>query len=153
MNKTLRNQIISTLSIVVVAGLGSLFVGLGMEWFSALVKPSQWIPNFVIPVVWSVIYILFVVALWMLLKQDKVDKTTTAFLVVNGVLNVLWCLLFFALNLTFLGLVVIILNLVFGWFLYCRLQKTENIFARLLLLYPVWLSVATTLNLAMWILN
>ena len=52
------------LPIVAVAGLGTLFVNLGIDWFNALVKPSQWIPNWVIPVVWTIIYLAFLVILF-----------------------------------------------------------------------------------------
>ena len=45
--------------ILVVAVLGSIFVNLGMEWFNELFKPKEWIPNFVIPIVWTIIYVLF----------------------------------------------------------------------------------------------
>ena len=42
--------IILCLSIFFVAGIGSIFVNLGMEWFNTLLKPNEWIPNFVIPI-------------------------------------------------------------------------------------------------------
>ena len=63
--KTTSNKFLSyfliILAIAIVAGLGSLFVNLGMEWFSLLQTPSQFPPNFIIPIVWSVIYILFAI--------------------------------------------------------------------------------------------
>ena len=47
-----KSQIISTILIILVAVLGSVFVNLGMEWFNSLTTPSQWLPNFIIPIVW-----------------------------------------------------------------------------------------------------
>ncbi len=41
--------------VILVAVLGSVFVFLGMDRFSALVKPEQWISNIMIPIVWTVI--------------------------------------------------------------------------------------------------
>ena len=141
------------LPIVAVAGLGSLFVNLGMDWFNGLTKPSQWIPNWVIPIVWTIIYLTFAIIL--ILMQNKYNFTvlTKVVLIVNGVLNVLWCLVFFALNLTFLGNVIIILNLIAGFCVILDIAKYNKIYSFILIIYPIWLSIATTLNIATWILN
>ena len=49
--------------VVLVAALGTLFTQLGMGWFDGLIKPKEWIPSFVIPIVWTVIYLLFIYVL------------------------------------------------------------------------------------------
>ena len=100
------------LPILVVAVLGSIFVNLGMGWFNSLNKPSQWIPNIIIPIVWTVVYLSFAVILTIWVYNDSVPTSTIVLLIVNGVLNVLWCLTFFTLRLTFIGNVVIVLNLI-----------------------------------------
>lgn len=143
----------SFVPIVIVAILGSLFVNLGMDWFSSLIKPIQWIPNFVIPIVWTVIYILAGVILFLLLRNGRFDKKLMALFIINGVLNILWCLLFFTLELTFLGLIAIILNAIFAYYLVIELNRKGELYFYVLSIYPVWLSVATCLNLAIWILN
>ena len=153
MSKTTKYQIISTISIVLVAVLGSVFVNIGMEWFNSLAKPSQWISNIIIPIVWSVIYLLAIICNIILIKQEKINKTLLTCLILNGIFNILWCLVFFTLNLTFIGLITIIINLILGRFLWINLQKTEKLLAKILIIYPIWLSIATTLNLALWILN
>lgn len=153
MTKVLLYQILSTIGIVVVALLGSVFVGLGMTWFNGLLKPTQWLPNFVIPVVWTIIYLLEIITLWILIGRKKMSKDLAVWFVINGILNVLWCLVFFALKLTFIGNVVIVLNLVAGFLLFVKLQKSNLLVSKLMLIYPLWLSIATTLNLALWVLN
>lgn len=143
----------SFVPVVIVAILGSLFVNLGMNWFSSLTKPIQWIPNFVIPIVWTVIYILAGVILFLLLINGRFNKKLMVLFIINGVLNILWCLLFFTLELTFLGLIAIILNAIFAYYLVIELNREGEFYFYLLGIYPVWLSVATCLNLAIWILN
>lgn len=139
--------------IVLVAVLGSIFVNIGMDWFNALIKPSQWIPNWVIPVVWTIIYVTFAVVLLLWTNKATLSKSTIALLVVNSVLNVLWCFVFFTLKLTFVGNIVIILNLIAGILLWINVFNKQKMYAYWFAIYPVWLSIATTLNLAMWILN
>lgn len=139
--------------IVLVAVLGSVFVNLGMDWFNGLVKPSQWIPNWIIPVVWTIIYITFAVVLLIWTNKENLKKSIIILLIVNGILNILWCLVFFTLNLTFIGNIVIVLNLIAGCVLWINIFMQKKIYAYWISIYPIWLSVATTLNLALWILN
>lgn len=145
--------VVVILSIAVVAVLGSVFVNLGMDWFNMLVKPTQWIPNILIPIVWTIIYITFgvIFSLWIL--KSGIPTNVVIWLVINGILNILWCLLFFTLKLTLVGNIVIILNLIAGIVLLIQILKSNRIYGIITSIYPIWLSIATSLNLALWILN
>lgn len=153
MSKKLKYQLLAVVGVIIVAGLGSVFVNLGMDWFNGLDKPSQWIPNFLIPIVWTIVYILSAIILWILIKNDNMSIFLSILFVTNGVFNILWCLIFFTLHLTLLGNIVIIINLILGWILIIELFKYRSILYNLLIIYPVWLSIATSLNLCLWILN
>ena len=63
--KTNKQKIISYIviiaSILLVAVLGSVFVNLGMDWFSSLETPSKFVPSFIIPIVWTIIYVVFAI--------------------------------------------------------------------------------------------
>lgn len=151
---TKLNKFLSiVLPIIIVAGLGSIFVMLGMDWFGALNKPTQWIPDFIIPIMWTIIYTSFAIILWRWTDKAKLTSKTKVLLIINGVLNVLWCLLFFTLKQTLGGNIAIILNLIFAIFLWVDINKQEKIYSYILSLYPIWLCLATTLNTAIWILN
>ena len=149
----IKNILLSFGLVIVVAGLGTLFTQLGMDWFDTLIKPSEWIPNYVIPIVWTVIYLTAGIVLFMWLQHDTMDKSLATLFIINGILNILWCLVFFTFNSLLLGLVVILINLVFAIYLVIQIDKYRPIYARALLIYPVWLLIATGLNLAVWILN
>lgn len=148
-----KKIIISFVVIILVAALGSVFVNLGMDWFNSLKKPTQWVPNVVIPIVWTVIYLSFAVINFIGLKNDDIPKSTVILMLINGVLNVLWCLTFFTLKLLLVGNIVILLNLIAGFVLIVDIYKYKKLFGYILSIYPIWLSIATTLNLALWILN
>lgn len=153
MKKDTFKYIIAYSILLLVAVLGTVFVNLGMDWFDTLVKPSEWVPNVVIPIVWTVIYILFAIYLWFAIKNDRLDTETIALLIANGILNVLWCLVFFTLNSLLWGLIFIIINLIIASVLLIEMQQKDKFFSYFLTLYPVWLAIATCLNLACWILN
>ncbi len=155
--KLTKNQItkviISTVFILIVAILGSIFVNLGMDWFNDLNKPSQWIPNILIPIVWTVIYIAFAIINYLWIKKSDIPRNIVILMIINGILNVVWCLVFFTLHLTFIGNIFIILNLIAGILLVVNIFREEKLYGLILSIYPIWLSIATSLNLALWILN
>jgi len=151
-NKTFQ-IILSFLIIFFVATLGSIFVNIGMSFFNSLTKPSQWINNALIPIVWTIIYGLFAIINFFWIKNDQIPLKIVVLMLINGFLNILWCLVFFTLKLLFLGNIVIILNLIFGYILVLQIFKSKRLYGFLLSVYPIWLSIATTLNLALWILN
>ena len=145
--------ILVIVSIAIVAILGSIFVNLGMDWYATLNKPTQWIPDILIPIVWSIIYATFGIILSIWVSKYNIPLSTTVLLIINGVLNVLWCLLFFTLHLTFVGNITIVLNLIFAILLLVNISKQNKIYSYILAIYPTWVIIATTLNTALWILN
>lgn len=152
MSKNLK-IFLSISGVVLVAVFGSIFVGVGLHWFAGLNKPTQFVPSFVIPIVWTIIYILAGIILFNLIKQDKLTSSVRNLFIINGILNVLWCLVFFTLKQTQLGNIVIVINAYVGAYLIYAISKTNKNYAHLLTIYPIWLMIATTLNTCLWILN
>ena len=145
--------IILIIFIAIVAGLDSLFVNLGMSWFNNLKTPKQWILNFVIPIVWTTIYLLFAIIMSILFKQNLVNKKTIWLGIINGILNNLWCLVFFTLQQLLLGAIIIIINAFFATALLIELAKIKKWYVNILWIYPIWIFIAPSLNIALWILN
>lgn len=151
--KNNKHIIILCFSILIVAGIGSIFVNLGMDWFNTLLKPSEWVPNFVIPIMWTIIYILFAILLSISIKNKSLSTNVVILSIINGVLNIFWCLVFFALNQLLLGNIIIIINAFFGTLLVNEIVKNNKWYYFLSVIYPIWLYLATSLNTALWILN
>lgn len=149
----LINYILIIGSIVFIAVVGSILVNIGMDWFNLLDKPNQFIPSFVIPIVWTVIYLTFTIVLCIWTNRQPFKKSTILLLVFNGIFNILWCLFFFTLNQTFIGIISIVIVLILSYLLIVNIFKQKPIYAYFTAIYPLWVSIATTLNLALWILN
>lgn len=139
--------------ILLVALIGSIFVNLGLNWYAQLNVPSQWILGIIIPIMWTIIYIVFATILIDWVVKTSIPKDVVTLLIINGILNLLWCLLFFTLHLTFVGSITIILNLVVAIVLIVRIFKYNEVYAFVASIYPIWVAIATTLNLCIWILN
>lgn len=148
-----KNIIITLVSIVLVAVVGTIFTQIGMNWFDGLIKPREWIPSFIIPIVWTVIYLLFAYVLVKWQQTTPLTKENIIILVINGVLNVLWCLVFFTLNQLLIGNIIIIINALFAIRLLFEISKERAMYGLILSIYPIWLCVATSFNTALWILN
>ena len=149
--RNIKKYVIPTIFILVVAGLGSLFTNSGMDWFDSLEKPSEWLPNITIPIICTIIYLLF----WIFCISNDyyLYPKLTNLLVINGFINVLWCLIYFVINTLLGGLIVIILNLITSILVIVEMSKYYKLWASILLVYPIWLSIAFTLNLTTYILN
>lgn len=152
-NTKLLNLFIAIVSVGAVAIISSVFTKPNSEWYINLVKPSQWTPDFLFPVMWAIIYSLFIVYIFIALNKKKLTKEIIILLSINGFLNILWCLTYFTLNSLIIGLVIIIINLFTSIILLNLLKKENKIISYILLIYPIWLSIATFLNAATWILN
>ncbi len=72
--KNQKKIILAVTSIVLVAVLGSVFVALGMPWFKDLAKLSQFVPSFIIPIVWTIIYVSLGIILFNWLKAEYLPK-------------------------------------------------------------------------------
>lgn len=149
----IKTNIITNIIIILVAVLGSVFVNLGMEWYATLLKPTEWVPSAVFGIVWTIIYVLTAITLFVWQKNSKVPTLVYVLFIINGILNVLWCLVFFTLNQLLLGAIIILLNLIFAFWLIVQVYKNNWFYGLLIAIYPVWISIATSLNLATWILN
>ncbi len=117
-----------------------------------LTLPTMWIGGTVISIVWTVIYIALALYLILLIASDRLTTRTIILVVANGICNVLWCGIFFTAGSLLGGVVIIVINAVLAILLAVDAVKTNPYYA-FTVIYPLWVTIATTLNLAVWILN
>lgn len=148
------NLIVLWIGIIVVAVLGAVFTSMGMAWFDGLQKPAEWVPQMTFGIVWTVIYVAFAIYVFVAIRRNWMDKDTIILLGLNGLLNVIWCVVFFSVQSLLGGLVTILFNMVLAFMLFAHIAKKGGRTVSLILtIYPLWLALATCLNLAVWILN
>jgi len=151
-------QFISSLAIPLAAGaVGSLFTIPAIPtWYAVLVKPFFTPPAWVFSPVWTVLYILMGIALylvWIKGWNDKYVQMAIAIFAIQLTLNVLWTFLFFGLHSPFLGLLGILLlwvAIILNVLAFFRVSAGAAI---LLVPYFVWVSFAAILNYAIFVLN
>lgn len=137
--------------------VGSLFTTQSIStWYTTLAKPALNPPAWVFAPVWTTLYFLMGIAAFLVWQKGlKKKEVKTALLIFLGqlILNGLWTIIFFGLHRTFFALIDIIL-------LWCAIlasiitfSKLSRPAAYLLVPYLLWVTFATYLNAALWILN
>lgn len=126
------------------------------NWYKTLNKPFFAPPNWIFGPVWISLYFLMGVSFYLIWQRGwkkKKVKTAGLFFGAQLVLNFLWSPLFFGLRSPLLGLITIILM----WLLILMtMRKFYPLSKRafyLLVPYFLWVSFATVLNAAIFILN
>lgn len=124
-------------------------------WYPTLVKPSWNPPSFVFGPVWTVLYVMIAISGWLIYQAEESHKRNTA-LILYGIqlsLNFIWSFLFFSLRSPGLGMIdIILLCFVLGLTI-IKAWSVRPLAALLLIPYLMWVMYATTLNIAIWLLN
>ena len=125
------------------------------EWYAHLAKSSLTPPGWVFPIAWSLLYLAIGIALYLFLVQAPPPKRRAALAVfgVQLVLNGLWSWIFFGLHAVGAALVEIValwLAIVATMIVFRRHSAAS---AKLLVPYLAWVSFATYLTFAIWIMN
>lgn len=137
--------------------IGSIYTMQSLPWYALLHKPSFNPPNWVFGPVWIFLYFLMGLSLYFVWTKKSSKKTLQgkAYLifVLQLIFNVLWSIVFFGLHNIFGAFIVIIIL----WFLIIetirQFAKVDQFASMLLYPYLAWVTFATALNFAIWVLN
>jgi benzodiazapine receptor len=137
--------------------IGSIFTTPAIpNWYANINKPSFNPPNWVFAPVWTTLYLLMGIALFLVLRKglsEKGIKTAFAVFVLQLVLNSLWSFLFFGLKsplAAFIEIIFLLIAILISIILFFRISRVAG---ALLIPYIIWVSFASVLNFAIWQLN
>lgn len=156
MNNILK--LIISVAIPVAAGAASGFftsTGLG-SWYQSIIKPSWNPPGWVFGPVWTTLYIMMGIALYLVWKSgaaSALKKTALTLFAIQLVLNFFWSFIFFNQQQIGWALVEIIAMWVTILLTIFSFSKINNTASWLLVPYISWVSFATILNYTIWKLN
>jgi tryptophan-rich sensory protein len=159
-NKFMRvNNFLKLIICVVVCELagiiGSFFTISAIPvWYATLQKPFLNPPGWVFGPVWTTLYLLMGISLWLIWKSDSKEKKKAIWLfLLQLVLNAIWSPLFFGARSIGEALAVIVLLWAAIVLTILVFTKISKVAAYLLIPYILWVSFATYLNFALWVLN
>jgi tryptophan-rich sensory protein len=125
-------------------------------WYAALNKPAFILPNWVFAPVWTTLFALMGIALYLVwsngLKEKKVKAAVRIF-AAQFALNILWSFLFFSLRLPLLAFAEIILLWLAIAATIIKFYPISRKAGLLLFPYLAWVTIASALNYFVWLLN
>ncbi|MBW2991705.1 tryptophan-rich sensory protein [Candidatus Woesearchaeota archaeon] len=134
--------------------IGSIFTSSSVStWYITLNKPVFNPPSWVFSPVWTALYILMGISLYLIWTNKK--KTKLAFTVfgIQLFLNALWSVIFFGLRnplLAFIEIIILWCAILYTIIIFYRINKNASY---LLIPYILWVSFAAVLNLYLVMLN
>jgi len=139
---------------IIIGGLfGFLTMG-NMKTYDALIKPPLTPPGILFPIVWSILYVLMAVSLYIVSESNSMNKEQSYLIyIVQLVVNSLWTLLFFGLNLRLIAFIWLILLIILVIKMIIEFYKINKVSAYLQIPYILWITFAAYLNFALYILN
>lgn len=157
MPKNFLKLILSIAMCEAVGVIGSVFTVSSIQtWYVFLNKPTFSPPNWIFGPVWTLLYALMGISLYLVWsKVSKSNKANYALKVFFGqlALNFSWSIVFFGLHNPFLALIVIILLWASILYTIILFNKISRLAALLLIPYILWVSFAVFLNLFIILLN
>lgn len=125
-------------------------------WYAGLAKPGWTPPDAVFPIAWTTLYVLMAVALWRLwqLHAPSPERRRAVLLwFAQLALNALWSPVFFGMEAPGAALVIVVVLWLAIAATIFACARIDRIAAWLLVPYLAWVSYATTLNVAIVVLN
>lgn len=146
-------------SIALPLGLGAiagLFTAEAIPvWYETLIRPSFNPPNWLFGPVWTTLYILMGISLFLVWNQSASKKRNMAILVffLQMALNFCWSFIFFYFN----QIGIALIEIIFLWasivIMLVLFYKIKPIAAYINIPYLLWVTFASILNASYYILN
>ncbi|MFB6107579.1 MAG: TspO/MBR family protein [Haloplanus sp.] len=150
--------LLAVLAVELVGAAGSLFTARGLAtWYGTLRRPALAPPNWVFGPVWTTLFALIGVAVWLVWRRATTEpgrvRVAFAVFLVHFAANLAWSAAFFGARSIALGLAVIAalwLLIVATIWAFGRVDRRA---AALLVPYLLWVTFAAYLNYRFWVLN
>lgn len=154
--KKIKKPIKFLISIVVcflAGGIGSIFTSSSIPtWYASLIKPAFNPPNWLFGPVWTLLYLLMAVTLY-LIWTGKKNVQASRWFYLQLMLNAAWSVIFFGLRqplAAYVCIILLILGIIGTMFWTSKTTKTGMY---LMIPYLLWVSFASVLNLMIVLLN
>ena len=135
----------------------TFFIG---SFFSLFTSPAMYenlnksiaVPKMAFPVVWSILYLLMSISLYLILQKSKNNKAIQLYFT-QLIFNSLWTLIFFGFKLYFLSFIWILILTIMIVIMIYEFYHLSKIASFINIPYLLWVIFASYLNLTILLLN
>ena len=122
-------------------------------WYSLLNKPTFNPPDWVFGPVWTTLYLMMTLAIWLFWHSNNRNKNTVYVYLIHLVFNTTWSVVFFVFHNMVLALFILILLIGLIINLILRFKRVNVVSSYLMFPYVLWCSFALFLNINLIIIN
>lgn len=141
---------------LLVGGLSGFFTSSNIDtWFATLNKPTFNPPNYIFGPVWTTLYTLMGISLYIVLNKAKTQERfkLVSIFILQLVLNFFWSFIFFKSHQIGLALIEILILWISIVAMIILFYKTSRLASLINIPYLLWVSFAAVLNYNFYILN
>ena len=132
---------------------GLITINLKEPWYSELVKSNFNPPDWVFAPVWTTLYLMMTLAIWLFWHSKNRDMSTIYIYFIHIVFNTTWSIVFFGLHQILLALFVLLILIFLIIVLILRFKRVNLFSYYLMIPYLLWTTYALFLNFNLYILN
>ena len=122
-------------------------------WYSSLIKSNLNPPDWIFAPVWTTLYFLMTVAIWLFWHSKNKNIDTVYIYFIHLVFNTTWSIVFFVFHNIFLALINLIILIVLIIIIMIRFKRVNLTSYYLMIPYLLWCCYALILNMSLFILN
>ena len=142
---------IITYSASVIGGLAT--INFKEPWYSLLSKPTFNPPDWIFAPVWTTLYLMMTIAIWIFWHSKNRDMNTVYIYFIHLIFNTTWSIVFFVFHKMVLALIVLTLLICLIIILLFRFRRVNMLSFYMMIPYLLWCSFALILNLNLIVLN
>jgi len=148
-------KVLKFLIILVPWFIGGLIFRSDTIFYKSLNKPFFAPPSILFPIVWTILYVLIAISIYLILKNNKLKEIPnyTKALIINYFSNQIFSFLFFTIKSPFLALIDTFFVLISSLFLYYESKELNKTSSKLLIPYIIWNLFATILIIFIFFMN
>ena len=132
---------------------GFVTVGFKEPWYSLINKPSFNPPSWIFAPVWTTLYLMMTIAIWLFWHSKNKDMATIYIYFIHIIFNTTWSIVFFGFHQIFYALLVLLTLISLIIILIIRFKRVNITSFYLMIPYLLWCCFALFLNLNLILLN
>ena len=132
---------------------GIVTISFKEPWYSQLIKSNYNPPDWVFAPVWTTLYLMMTIAIWLYWHSRNRDINTIYIYFIHIVFNTTWSIIFFGLHQILLALVILMILIILIIILIIRFKYVNKVSSYLMIPYLLWSFYALFLNFNLLILN
>lgn len=154
----LKNKFLSLIFFFIITFSASVIGGFATikykePWYSTLIKPTFNPPDWIFAPVWTTLYLMMALAIWLFWHSKNKDTSTIIIYFIHIIFNTAWSIVFFVFHKIFIAFVVLLILIGLIIVLIIRFKRVNLFSFYLMIPYLLWCTFALTLNITLMYLN